>query len=227
MSFQPGQIRKSEEENRKIHSFRNKSLLEAALRHSSCQDSLSETLPSFERLEFLGDSILNFIVSRKVYSLYGSAAEGSLSRYRAALVSRRTLALIAGSIGLDKQLRTGKSIPSQKALEEKILADALEALIAAIYLDGGMKAAESFIHSAFKRFWKEVELTRLTEDPKSELQELCQKRWKSLPDYSWVAVKGGIRCEVRIDRFHVCAEARSKKKAAAEAAALMLEQIRL
>lgn len=207
-------------------SFKDERLLEAALTHPSCQEPLSgRKLEDFNRLEFLGDSVLNLVVSCKIFSLFRALPEGDLSRYRAALVSRRNLAEIGRSLELGKLLRTGKGMPGTGKMEDKILADAFEAVVGAVYLDGGMKKAGAFVSRLFKPYWEPAHLEAVSRDPKSSLQELCQSRWKRLPEYSWSSCAAGLRCLVRIEEFEAAAEGRSKKESAEKAAALLLARV--
>ena len=124
--------------------FRDPALLEAALTHRSASRL------NYERLEFLGDSVLNFVVALLTFQQYPAAPEGDLSRYRAALVSSASLSAVAGPLGLGDQLRLGSGeLKTGGFRRDSILADSLEALFGAIYLDSGLEAAADVIRRLF------------------------------------------------------------------------------
>ena len=166
--------------------FRNKKSLLTALTHPSypSQDAQQEVSQNFQRLEFLGDSILNLFIATRLYRLYPDANEGLLSRMRSILVSRKLLARIACTIRLKDALRMGdhERNPSHAA-HEKIMADAFEALVAAVYFDRGLKAAEVFLDQCFKPHLDRRKLFRFDPNPKSSLQEFVQKKYGRLPVY--------------------------------------------
>lgn len=181
--------------------FSNPRLLEAALTHPSYRNEHPHLrLADFDRLEFFGDAILNYVICCELVDAFPDANEGLLSRYRSTLVSRKILSRIAQEIKLKKFLKIGGGVQREKTVQQKILADALEALIAAIYEDRGLSQTEAFIIKYFTSYMNPRRLVRLDPNPKSTLQELTQKRWKRTPVYSWQPARQGIKVEVRIGR---------------------------
>ena len=213
-------------------SFRSKKLLFTALAHPSYQsNNASNRSPiNFQRLEFLGDAILNFFIARKLYSLFPEANEGLLSRLRSTLVSQKLLARISRSMSLISFLLVGKREQLPFALaREKVLADAFEALIAAIYLDRGLKATEQFLWKHFERRLDQKKLFRFDPNPKSTLQEYVQKRFHILPSYqpgaqhrnrftTWVSIRGTKKTK---------GEGRTRQEAEVCAAANLLRKLKV
>lgn len=137
-----------------------------------------------ERLEFLGDAILNAAISQLLFVQFDGEKEGNLSRLRSLLVKGKTLAEIARDFHLSDYLIMGSGeMKSGGYLRESILADVVEAIIAAIYLDGGLSAAEDFIKRIFQSRLNRISITKELKDPKTRLQELLQARKKPLPEY--------------------------------------------
>ena len=212
--------------------FRDKNLLLAALRHPSYQMGFEANTPqNFQRLEFLGDSILNFFVARKLYELFPEANEGLLSRLRSILVSKKFLARIARTIRLRSSLFLGERERKQPAaLREKIAADAFEALIAAIYFDRGQKVAERFLLRQFKSHFNQKKLFRFDSNPKSTLQEYTQKRFRVLPIYQARKKKEGdlFIASVTIKRRKKAeGTGRTKQEAESQAAATLLRKLKI
>jgi ribonuclease III len=173
------------------HGFRDATLLEAALTHRSAGRH------NYERLEFLGDAVLNFTVAVLLFREYPQADEGELSRYRAALVSGRTLAELAGELGLGEQLRMGEGeLKTGGFRRGSMLADALEALFGAIYLDDGVEAAARVIEALFAGRLCGLPGAQELKDPKTRLQELLQARRQKLPEYRVIAAKGAAHKQV-------------------------------
>jgi len=172
--------------------FQNSDLLKEALTHRSyLNENPRWNLPHNERLEFLGDAVLELATSNHLFREFPNSPEGQLTVYRAALVNYQALAEVANEIDLDEYVLTSKGErKDQPKAMEVILANAMEAVIGAIYLDQGYVAAESFI--------KENVLTRLPEilknksykDPKSELQEIVQEKFRVTPSYQVLAESG-------------------------------------
>lgn len=173
------------------HQFADSELLTLALTHRSFAGRNNE------RLEFLGDAILNFVAGEALYERFPQAREGQLSRLRARLVKGETLAVLARGFELGEYLRLGSGeLKSGGFRRESILADALEALIGAIYLDAGMDVARARVLD-----WLEGELQGLTlvdtnKDPKTRLQEFLQSRGCELPRYEVVDIQGEPHCRV-------------------------------
>ncbi|MEN0105947.1 MAG: ribonuclease III [Pseudomonas sp.] len=173
------------------YSFKDQDLMILALTHRSFAGRNNE------RLEFLGDAILNFVAGEALFERFPQAREGQLSRLRARLVKGETLAILARGFDLGEYLRLGSGeLKSGGFRRESILADALEALIGAIYLDAGMEAARERVLA-----WLSSELDGLTlvdtnKDPKTRLQEFLQSRGCELPRYDVVDIQGDPHCRI-------------------------------
>ncbi|CAD5109119.1 ribonuclease III [Zestomonas carbonaria] len=171
------------------HNFSNQDLMVLALTHRSFAGRNNE------RLEFLGDAILNFVAGEALFARFPQAREGQLSRLRSRLVKGETLARMARGFELGEYLRLGSGeLKSGGFRRESILADALEALIGAIYLDAGMDVARERVLA-----WLSSELDGLTlvdtnKDPKTRLQEFLQSRGCELPRYSVLDIQGEPHC---------------------------------
>lgn len=175
------------------YEFNNPSLLQAALTHRSLRGQNNE------RLEFLGDSLLNFIVAEQLYLQYQFAKEGDLSRLRASLVKGETLAEIAQEFKLGDFLRLGPGeLKSGGFSRKSILADALEAIIGAIYLDSDFKTCREKVLGWFDTRVKEISLA-LEKDPKTRLQEYLQSKHLPLPQYEILSIEGEAHAQV----FHI------------------------
>ena len=213
--------------------FRKKDLLRTALSHPSYPtvEQTVETAINFQRLEFLGDSILNFFIARKLYQFFPKANEGMLSRLRSTLVSRKLLARIARSIHLRIYLPPGKrkrewSEPNR----EKTLADTFEALVAAIYFDRGEKAVQQFLMKYFKPYFDPKKLFQLDPNPKSALQEYTQKNFGGLPVYQVRSAKNGqaFLASVTIKgRKKAKGKGRTKQEAESQAAAALIKKLKI
>lgn len=167
------------------YSFRNPALAESALRHRSAGGEHNE------RLEYLGDAVLGFIIARELYLRFPKAAEGELSRLRAGLVKGKTLGEVARTIGLGDLLTLGSGeLKSGGVRRESILAGALEAVLGAVYLDGGLVATEQVIGALFEPRLAACSPEAAHKDFKTQLQELLQGRRRRLPLYETVGVQG-------------------------------------
>ncbi|HLS82805.1 MAG TPA: ribonuclease III [Steroidobacter sp.] len=206
---------------------RDPALLEAALTHRSAGG------PHYERLEFLGDAILNCVVAMLVFREFASADEGELSRFRASLVSGDALAVIAAEIQLGEQLRLGSGeLKSGGFRRKSILADALEALFGAIYLDGGFEAAERVIERLFAPRLDRLPSAAELKDPKTRLQEALQARGLPLPVYQVESTFGQahnqsfeVSCSVKTLGLKVTASGPSRRRAEQAAAQLLLSAL--
>ena len=169
------------------YSFRNKELLKEALTHKSYSTERGQTLHN-ERFEFLGDSVLGLVVSYHLFTLHPSRNEGYLSKLKSVLVSRRNLACWAGSLNLGEHLYLGAGEHQTGGTKRgSILSNTFEALIGAIYLDGGIEAASSFVG----RWLRGQDIGEMEEcDYKSALQEIVQKRLKRPPEYQIITTEG-------------------------------------
>jgi len=173
-----------------FYTFKNRELLERALTHKSYSNE-NIVFAHNERMEFLGDAVLNLIVSEYLMKTCPDSTEGDLTRLRSVIVSESTLAEVGRRIGLGKYLLLGKGEElTGGRTKRSLLANSIEALIAAIYLDSGADAAELFIIHFFGEILKKTCDCRITRDYKTELQELCQERHKHLPEYQIVSETG-------------------------------------
>jgi ribonuclease III len=205
--------------------FTHPELCHAALTHRSAGAEHNE------RLEFLGDSILNCSVARMLYEAHPDADEGALSRLRATLVSGETLAQIAAELGLGDHLRLGPGeLKSGGFRRASILADALEALLGAIFLDSGFDAAAAVVARVVASRLSQLPAADSLKDPKTRLQEALQARGLALPVYTLTAVTGDphlqsftISCEVPIFGISAVGEGGSRRRAEQLAAAKLLQ----
>jgi ribonuclease-3 len=174
------------------YEFKDKNLLQEALRHSSFVNELGDPqLRDNERLEFLGDAVLNLIVGHILMHRYPDLKEGDLSRSRANLVNESQLATMARSFDLGLYIQLGKGeIQTQGRDKNSILADTFEALMASVYLDGGLEAAYRIIKINFQPLIDHLQDTAGNLDYKSQLQEKVQVEHNSMPDYSIIREEG-------------------------------------
>ncbi|MCB0997054.1 MAG: ribonuclease III [Acidimicrobiales bacterium] len=165
------------------HQFSDTGLLTHALTHRSwCAENAGHD--SNERLEFLGDAVLGLVVTDHIYRTYPELAEGELAKVRASVVSAPTLAELAGEVGLGDGLRLGKGEEVSGGREKpSILADAMEAVIGAVYLDGGWEAAVGVVRDLFEPAVHAASEQPGTEDFKTRLQELAARHFDGLPRY--------------------------------------------
>ena len=206
------------------YQFRNITLLQNALSHSSyANERWHDSLKSNERLEFLGDSVLGMVVAEHLYRTFPNRPEGELTRMRADMVCEKTLAKVANGLGLGTHLLLGKGEEQGGGRSrESILADAVESVIAACYLDGGMNAAVQFIQ---KFILVNVPVTKLhNADYKTALQELVQQKKNQVLSYTLVGESGPdhdkqFRVELTLNGEVVGMGIGSSKKRAEQAAA--------
>jgi ribonuclease III len=206
--------------------FKDLGLLREALQHSSyVNEQADSALQDNERLEFLGDAVLDLVITHMLMDHYLQTREGDLSRMRAAIVNESELASAAQGLHLGQHLLLGRGEALSHGQEKKsILADAFEAVIAAVYLDGGLEAAVTVIEKQFSEIIPQAEGRLAAEDFKSLLQELVQIRFKTVPHYTVVAENGPDHdktFEVRlgIGTFLTTYGTGKSKKAAEQAAA--------
>ncbi len=205
--------------------FAKPSLCHAALTHRSAGAEHNE------RLEFLGDAVLNCSVARLLFDAHPDADEGALSRLRATMVSGATLADISAELGVGEHLRLGAGeLKTGGFRRASTLADALEALLGAIYLDGGFDAAMAAVVHIMGRRITALPAADSLKDPKTRLQEKLQARGLALPTYTLTAVSGeahaqsfAVSCEVLPFGLATVGEAGSRRRAEQLAAAKMLE----
>jgi ribonuclease-3 len=214
-------------EERLGYRFRDPALLDVALTHRSAGPA------NYERLEFLGDSVLNFVVAVLAFHEYPQSDEGDLSRYRAALVSSHALAGVAAEMALGDQLRLGGGeLKSGGYRRGSILADSLEALFGAVYLDGGLEAARAVIQRALASRLADLPEAEALKDPKTRLQERLQGLGLALPKYAVEEVAGQpheqwfvASCEVAALGLREQGEGASRRKAEQEAASRVLVEL--
>ena len=187
-------INQSQElENKLGYQFKDSTLLQQALCHRSVG------LPSNERLEFLGDSALNFIIAAEIFSQHPECEEGKLSRLRANLVNGKMLAELAVEIGISNHLQLGAGEKkSGGAHRASILADAFEAIVGAIYLDGGIDSCKEVILRLYQSRLADLSISE-PKDPKTTLQELMQSKKMPLPQYEIIKTEGAAHAQT----FHV------------------------
>ena len=171
--------------NKLGHSFKNQELMTLALTHRSF------SAKNNERLEFLGDAILNFVAGEALFERFPEAREGQLSRLRAKLVKGETLAILARHFQLGDYLNLGSGeLKSGGFRRDSILADAVEALIGAIYLDAGMDKVREVVLAWLEDEFKDLTLVDTNKDTKTRLQEFLQSRNEDLPKYEVVNIEG-------------------------------------
>jgi ribonuclease-3 len=174
-------------EERIGYCFQNRALLKSALTHASGAD---HRLASNERMEFLGDAILGYVVCEVLFRTFPEFLEGDLTKIKSVVVSRQTCAKISRALGLEEFLIVGKGMASSTSVPPSLLADVFESIVAAIYLDGGEAAAREFIERETR---PEIELARTGElggNFKSQLQQLAQREFGSTPVYQLLDEKG-------------------------------------
>jgi ribonuclease-3 len=204
--------------------FTDVSLLERALTHRSASKHNNE------RLEFLGDALLNFSIARRLYAQRPDDAEGDLSRARAALVNKTMLAAIGRELTIDTQIVLGPGESrSGGAQRSSALADTLEALIGAVFLDGGYAAAEELIESLFAKRLESLPDAGALKDAKTNLQEWLQGRGLGLPHYTIELIQGvdheqifTVTCHVEEQQRQTKGTGSSRRRAEQDAAAAML-----
>ncbi len=209
--------------------FRNLNWLEAALSHPSYRnENPPRPLADFDRLEFFGDSILNYVICKQLYRAFPNADEGLLSRLRSILVSRKILSRIAKKLKLKKLLRLGRSLlRDPHAVQPKLFTDAFEALLGAYYFDRGLAKTRLFVLKVFDGYFDDKKLLRIDPNPKSTLQEISQKHWQVLPGYKNEPAAAGIKSTVSVtSKLKASGEARTRREAEEKAARLLIRKIR-
>jgi ribonuclease III len=210
------------------HVFADARLIERALTHRSFSSEHNE------RLEFLGDSVLNLAISSLLYDKLGNLPEGDLSRIRANLVKQDTLHQIAQQIHLPGLMRLGEGESKSGGHKRpSILADALEAIIGAVYIDAGFSTAQSLVFRLFEDVEINPTMQAMDKDPKTSLQEWLQGRKKRLPQYAVVHIGGAahkqtfeVKCSLDDPALHSLGEGSSRRTAEQAAAAAMLEKLK-
>lgn len=209
--------------------FSSRDLLAEALRHASILGSGAGE-KSYQRLEYLGDAVLNLCVAEKTYRTLPGAGEGELSRARSAIINNRNLVRVGEKIGISAALHTDPSVRNRGGgVTRKMIADAVEAVAGAIFLDGGFEAAKAFVLS---HFGDEAGMRELAAgfDSKSRLQEWCQKGGIPLPRYDLLSAAGlpharTFRVRVKLQDGRDAEGAGGTKKEAEMAAASRLLEV--
>ena len=218
---------KLELQRRLQHEFTDSALFERALTHRSFSSD------HYERLEFLGDSVLNLAVSELLYRRLADLPEGDLSRVRANLVKQDTLHKIAVDLGLPLVIKLGEGeMRSGGQKRASILADALESLIGAVYLDGGFAKAQALVLRLYASVDINPQMDAIGKDPKTELQEWLQGRKLKIPEYRVVSVLGAahqqsfdVECEIPELQLTERGIGGSRRAAEQASAAAMLQTI--
>jgi len=207
--------------------FGNTDLVDTALTHRSLGAK------NYERLEFLGDSVLGFTISAYLYERFPELSEGELTRLRASLVRKESLAQVARELELGPCLKLGGGeLKSGGHDRDSILADTMEALFGAIYIDAGIDAASRVVLALYNSLLQSVDPTAIQKDPKTRLQEFLQKRSRPIPVYEVVKVSGEahaqhfrVSCHVEGLEQAIQGEGRSRRAAEQHAASQALDKL--
>ena len=206
------------------YNFKNKDLLHKALTHKSFNNSINN-----EKLEFLGDRVLGLIISKELLDKYPNEKEGIIDKKFANLVNKKTCTEIAKKIGLKKFLYLGPTHKNLERSSNKIVSDSLEAIVGAIYMDGGIKSSEKFILNLWETYI--VKSTETPIDSKTKLQEYSLKKYKKLPKYTFFKTTGPhhnplFKTEVEITGSKkIIGQGSSKKNAQQNAAAKLIKAL--
>ena len=202
-------------------SFKNKELLIKSLTHKSFDKNNNN-----EKIEFLGDRVLGLIIAKKLLEIYPEEKEGILDKKFASLVNKKTCVEIAKKINLEKYILTFDNKVNSTKIEDKVIADACEALIGAVYLDKGFLEVEKLILNLWSKNIQESVITQI--DAKTKLQEFSLKKYKKLPSYKIISNTGPrhkpifkVGVKIHNSKFYI-AEGKSKKDAEQNAAILCL-----
>jgi len=230
----PERMKKLKEFCKTVHiSFNDFTLLDLAFHHRSCSNEIKGFRHlNNERLEFLGDSVLGLVTASFLYRNFPETPEGVLSKIKSSVVSEKALAPIALSFGFDKLLVMGKgAVMNGEAESPSILADCMEAVIGAYYLDSGFQAVEKYVLSFIQPEIIKVENNQGLKDYKSMLQEYSQKKYQAYPEYELLRRTGPEHNQTFTVSVHINnitygpAEAKSKKQAEQNAAKIAWERL--
>jgi ribonuclease-3 len=215
------------------YTFRSEDLLQMALTHPSVAHESGEPTAHNQRLEFLGDAVLQLVLTHELYEKFPAFNEGPLTKARAKLVNRRTLAEHARMLGVGAHLILSHGEETSGGRERaSTLADAFESLLGAVFLDGGFAAAREFILREFSAAFGKLSVLPTIENPKGELQELLQARSPESPQYHVVSATGPdhdrvFECTVQHDGVELArGSGKSKKAAETDAALAALKKFR-
>jgi len=214
------------------YTFRDEGLLRLALTHPSIAHEGGEPVPHNQRLEFLGDAVLQLILTHELYEKFPAFDEGPLTKGRAKLVNRRTLAEHARGLGLGAHLILSHGEETSGGRERaSTLADAFESLLGAIFLDGGFSVAREFVLREFDAAFSKLSVPPIIENPKGELQELLQARSPEAPEYHVLSATGPdhdrvFECVVQHAGVELArGSGKSKKAAESDAARAALKKL--
>jgi ribonuclease-3 len=210
-----------------LYTFKNKHLLVEAMTHKSFKQQYNN-----ERLEFLGDSVLDLIIAQMLCEKFPLSHEGDLSKIRASLVNEKSLAKVANKIDLGEYLYMSVAEENSGGREKiSILSDAFEAFVGAIYLDGGLEVVKQFSINLFNNVFSDISLKTLFVDYKTKLQEITQAKFGSIPEYKLINSFGpGHKREFEIailinGQEYAKARAKSKKEAQQQCAKITLREL--
>jgi len=232
MSETPATSNLDQLQQRLGYQFRDIGLLKLALTHPSVAHEVSSPAPHNQRLEFLGDSVLSLVLTQELYEKFINVSEGPLTKARAQMVNRKTLADQAQRLGLGEHLIMSKGEEINGGRQRRsALADTFEALLGAVFLDGGFEASREFILGRFRDAFGELTSIPSLDNPKGELQEALQERSSEAPRYELTSASGPDH-----DRMFECAvyhagvelgrgKGKSKKAAQSEAALAALKTL--
>ena len=215
------------------YQFRDPGLLQMALTHPSVAHEQGRLVQHNQRLEFLGDAVLGLVLTRELYDKFPSVSEGPLTKARAQMINRRTLAEQARQIALQSHLILSRGEEANLGRSRaSAAADAFEALIGAVFLDGGFDAAREFVLRSFHRAFGELTAIPTLDNPKGELQEILQAKSSDAPQYQMVRATGpdhdrDFECVVSHGGIELGrGQGKSKKAAESEAAMAALKKLR-
>ena len=209
------------------YEFKNKALLDLAFTHSSYSKINNE------RLEFLGDSVLNLVITKYLFENYPELDEGKMSRVRSNLVNQETLSSLSKNLELQKNIKLSAGEEKTNGREKKsILSNTFEALIGAIYLDSNLDEVFNYIKNIYGDLLTNANLIKNNKDPKSLLQEYCQGKFLPLPNYNTTEVKDKINtfetvCSINGIKNYGYGKGTTKKNSHQSAAEMMLEQLKV
>jgi ribonuclease-3 len=213
------------------YTFKNADLLRLALTHPSIAHEAGTHIQTNQRLEYLGDAVLQLILTRALYDKFPDYGEGPLTKARATLVNRRMLAVHGRTIGLHEHLILSRGEEQTGGRQRpSAIADAFEALIGALFMDGGLDAAKLFVLSEFAEYVSELAKLPSIDNPKGELQELLQAKSAEAPEYQLLSAHGPdhdrvFECSVHHGGVELARGSGKSKKEAESAAALAAYQV--
>ena len=216
-----------------IPQFKNKKLFDQAFTHRSFLNETKEKVSSNERLEFLGDSIISFVISEYLFNKYPQVNEGILTNMRSLLVNTKSLAKVARELNLGEYLKLSKGEEDSKGRQnQSLLADSFEAFVGALLLDSGIEQTKDFLIQVFSQRVQDLEKERSFKDPKSLLQEYVQSRKQNSPQYKVIDELGPAHSRVFTmgvfigNKLFAEGKGKSKQEAEENASTLALENLK-